>query len=140
MQTKLMPGGTPREDRVGFWITPAPLYRELWDEFHFDYDPCPFPRPDGYDGLTAEWGTSNYVNPPFRGPKMKWVRKCIEEWKKGKVVVLILGSGNLSHVFDILPDGTEIRVVKGVRWENPAGDRCPFSYTALLFVLPLHRT
>lgn len=29
---------------------------DLRREFEFDYDPCPYPLPEGYDGLRAEWG------------------------------------------------------------------------------------
>ena len=42
-----------------------PYDDELNDDFNFDFDPCPYPLPDGFDGLTCEWGKSNYVNPPF---------------------------------------------------------------------------
>jgi hypothetical protein len=43
--------------------------------------------PEGFDGLTCEWGSSNYVNPPFgsiihqgkkKGPTF-WIRKAIAE-------------------------------------------------------------
>ena len=47
-------------------------------EFNFDYDPCPHPRPKDYDGLVADWGKRNYVNPPFVGGWMKWVHKGIK--------------------------------------------------------------
>ena len=85
------------EDQKHYWLTPLALYDELNAEFHFDFDPCPFPLPDGFDGLTCEWGQSSYVNPPFgsimhqgkkKGPTA-WVRKCIEEYQKGKTVVLV---------------------------------------------------
>jgi hypothetical protein len=85
------------EDGKHYWITPPALYAELDAEFGFTFDPCPCPLPDGFDGLTCEWGTSNYVNPPFgsimhqgkkKGPTA-WVRKAIEEWRKGKRVVLV---------------------------------------------------
>jgi hypothetical protein len=84
-------------DGKHYWLTPPELYRELDDEFHFDFDPCPYPLPDGFDGLTCEWGQRSYVNPPFgsiihqgrkKGPTA-WVRKSIEEYKKGKLVVLV---------------------------------------------------
>lgn len=54
-----------RDDGKHYWLTPPDLYRRLDAEFHFDFDPCPFPLPAGFDGLTCEWGASNYVNPPF---------------------------------------------------------------------------
>lgn len=53
------------EDGKHYWLTPPDLYARLDAEFTFDFDPCPYPRPGGFDGLTCEWGTSNYVNIPF---------------------------------------------------------------------------
>lgn len=86
-----------RDDRKHYWLTPPDLYARLDAEFRFDFDPCPYPLPQGFDGLTCEWGRSNYVNPPFgsiihqgrkKGPTA-WVRKAIEEHAKGKIVVLV---------------------------------------------------
>ena len=37
--------------RGPFWLTDPKLYKSLDDEFHFDMDPCPYPRPDNYDSL-----------------------------------------------------------------------------------------
>jgi hypothetical protein len=85
------------KDGKHYWLTPPLLYEALDSEFHFDFDPCPYPLPDGFDGLTCEWGQSNYVNPPFgsimhqgrkKGPTA-WVNKALEEWRKGKRVVLV---------------------------------------------------
>lgn len=61
-------------DGKHYWLTPwqDPEFEALKSEFGpFDFDPCPFPLPDGFDGLTCEWGSSNYVNPPF-GSIMEW--------------------------------------------------------------------
>jgi hypothetical protein len=90
-------------DGKHYWITPRELYNKLDTEFNFDFDPCPYPLPEGFDGLTCDWGQSNYVNPPFgsimhQGPNDKkakkkgptaWMRKAIEENKKGKTVVIV---------------------------------------------------
>lgn len=84
-------------DGKHYWLTPPDLYAKLDAEFKFDFDPCPHPLPDGFDGLTCEWGKRNYVNPPFgsiihQGKKKgatAWVRKSIIEMKKGKLVVLL---------------------------------------------------
>lgn len=84
-------------DGKHYWLTPPALYEVLSTEFSFNFDPCPYPKPEDFDGLTCEWGTSNYVNPPFgsiihqgkkKGPTA-WARKAIEENKKGKRVVLV---------------------------------------------------
>lgn len=85
------------EDGKHYWLTPPELYESLNAEFRFDFDPCPYPLPDGFDGLTCEWGKRNYVNPPFgsimhqgrkKGPTA-WMRKAVEEWRKGKLVVIV---------------------------------------------------
>lgn len=52
-------------DQKHYWLTPPDLYARLNARFRFDFDPCPYPLPPGFDGLTCEWGRSNYVNPPF---------------------------------------------------------------------------
>ena len=95
---------------------------ELQKEFGFDFDPCPYPKPDDFDGLTAEWGEVNYVNPPFgtvmRDGKKRgvtaWVRKAIEEHKKGKKVVFVYPIDKWIHYF--IEAGAEIRNLKDVKW------------------------
>lgn len=113
-------------DGKHYWLTPPDMYAELNAEFAFDFDPCPFPMPEGFDGLTREWGRSNYVNPPFgsiihegkkKGPTA-WVRKCIAEWKKGKRVVLVypVDKWVLMLLKAIVSDSGRIRNLGDVRW------------------------
>ena len=69
-QSQLMPAENKfhvgnGDDGKHYWLTPPELYAALDAEFAFDFDPCPFPLPADFDGLTCEWGASNYVNPPF---------------------------------------------------------------------------
>lgn len=108
-------------DRKHYWLTPPDLYAALDAEFHFDFDPCPHPLPSGFDGLTCEWGRSNYVNPPFgsivhqgkkKGPTA-WVRKSIEEHAKGKRVVLVYP---VDKWVLMLPLGSAVRNLGDVRW------------------------
>jgi hypothetical protein len=102
-----------------YWITPPDVYQKLDAEFHFDFDPCPYPYIR--DGIEIEWGRSNYVNPPFRkkdainrhGPTA-FVRKAIEENKKGKQVVLIIPTQ--SYVNMLVNAGAEIRSAGRVKW------------------------
>jgi hypothetical protein len=42
-----------------YWITPPDLYADLDAEFNFDFDPCPYPRPDGFNSLIITWGKKN---------------------------------------------------------------------------------
>jgi len=106
-----------------YWLTPPELYARLDAEFHFDFDPCPYPLPEGFDGLTADWGQSNYVNPPFgsiihegrkKGPTA-WVRKAIVEAGKGKLVVLVYPIDKwVLMLLDAI--GADVRNLGDVRW------------------------
>lgn len=113
-------------DGKHYWLTPPDLYAELDAEFKFDFDPCPFPLPQGFDGLTCEWGQSSYVNPPFgsivhqgkkKGPTA-WVRKAIIEQQKGKRVVLVypVDKWVLMLMHAILGDHLQVRNLGDVRW------------------------
>jgi len=42
------------EDGKHYWLTPPEIMDPLQAEFAFDFDPCPFPKPDDFDGLTCE--------------------------------------------------------------------------------------
>lgn len=109
-------------DGKHYWLTPPELMDALHAEFGFDFDPCPFPKPEDFDGLTCEWGNSNYVNPPFgsilhqgkkKGPTA-WVRKAIQENKKGKRVVLVYPIDK--WVLMLLAAGAKVRNLGDIRW------------------------
>jgi hypothetical protein len=99
-----------------YWLIPPEIYQILNEEFHFDFDPCPWPKES--DSLQKEWGKSNFVNPPFVqhsgvGPTA-FVHKAIEENKKGKTVVLTLPT---RHYINLLIEaGAEVRSLGRVRW------------------------
>jgi hypothetical protein len=109
-------------DGKHYWLTPPELYAALDSEHRFDFDPCPFPLPPGFDGLTCEWGKSNYVNPPFgsimHGGKKKgptaWVRKALAERAKGKKVVLVYPIDK--WILMLLAAGVEVKNLGDVRW------------------------
>ena len=130
-QSRLMPAANKFHvgnggDGKHYWLTPPDLFARLDAEFAFDFDPCPHPLPDGFDGLTCEWGLSNYVNPPFgsivhqgrkKGPTA-WVRKAIVEWGKGKRVVLVypVDKWVLMLLKAVLGEQAQVRNLGDVRW------------------------
>lgn len=109
-------------DGKHYWLTPPSLYDALNAEFHFNHDPCPYPKPELYDGLEDDWGTSNYVNPPFgaivhKGKKKgmtAWVRKALAEHAKGKTVVMVYPVDK--WVLMLLKAGAAVRNLGDVRW------------------------
>lgn len=110
------------KDGKHYWLTPPALMQALQQEFDFDFDACPYPKPPNFDGLTCEWGNSTWVNPPFgsiihqgkkKGPTA-WVRKAIVEHRKGKRVVLTLPTDKWLHY--LMAEGAQFRSLGDVRW------------------------
>jgi len=65
------------------WTTPK------WLMAHFSrhFDPCP--ENPLFDGLSRDWESPAFVNPPYSQPKL-WIAKAIEQQKLGTDVVLLL--------------------------------------------------
>jgi hypothetical protein len=96
------------------WATPKELYDELNKEFHFTFDPCPLNSK--FDGLDIAWGSSNFINPPYsRGLKESFIKKAINQSKKGRLCVMLLPVSTSTKVFHdlILPNAKEIRFLRG---------------------------
>lgn len=115
------------DDGKHYWLIDPAVYAKLDAEFHFDFDPCPYPKPDNFDGLTCEWGQMNWVNPPFGSivvPWQKrkvgvtaWMRKAIAEARKGKrsVVIFPVDKWVLMMIAECCP-GSRIRNLGDVRF------------------------
>ncbi len=107
-----------------YWLTPPTLMEALQKEFGFDFDACPYPLPEGFNGLEEEWGESTYVNPPFTviqvdGKKAgftAWARKAIWEYQKGKKVVMVFPIHRWIHY--LVNAGAELRSLGNVRWHS----------------------
>lgn len=111
-----------KTDGKHYWLTPPSVMEALQDEFGFTFDACPYPLPEGFDGLACDWGTSTYVNPPFgsiiqdgkkKGPTA-WVRKAIAEARKGNRVVLVYPLPK--WVLMLIEAGAVVRNLGDVRW------------------------
>lgn len=109
-----------------YWATPPEMLSALDDEFHFDFDPCPHPRPEGFDGLSVPWGKSNWVNPPFTGDvriagkrklgPVAWIRKAAAERELGNLSVVILPMYSVRAISMADDFGAEVRYAGKPRW------------------------
>lgn len=114
------------------WKTPKAVYQVLDSEFHFNHDPCP---PDfQVDGLTSDWGGSNFVNPPYGRALPLWVKKAFDEWKKGKTVVMLIPSRTDTRWWhDYCMQATEIRFIKGRLKFDDQANSAPFPSAIIVF-------
>jgi hypothetical protein len=113
------------------YTVPPELYQELDAELHFDKDPCPVDRPEGYNSLDEDWGKMNFVNPWFSAKRSPdghgptdFARKAIEESKKGRSSFITLPVPN--YVDLLLAAGAEPRSLGKVKWiEAETGEPHP---------------
>lgn len=128
-------------DGEGYWLIPPEIYDRLNAIYHFDFDPCPNPRPDGYDGLTVPWGQSTWVNPLFQKAWTKWGRKAIAEYQQGKTVVMILPMSAIQ--LEMLRAGAQLQPLGWVNWlhTDRSGRSQKGSYPNVLWIFdPKKRT
>ena len=95
-------------------IKAAKGYKQLHEEFAFNFDPCPLYGVEYMNGLDEEWGSATFCNPPYGRAIGKWTAKAVSEWKKGKTVVLLIPSRTDTKWWhsDIM-QANEIRFIKG---------------------------
>ena len=96
------------------WMTPPEFYNKLNEVFKFNFDPCPINWTNkDPDGLTIEWGTSTFCNPPYSNTA-KWIEKASKEAAKGKRVVMLINAITDTKAFhQYIYNKAEIRFIKG---------------------------
>lgn len=113
------------------WKTPKAFYQALDSEFNFDFDPCP-PNPR-FDGLSIDWGSKNFCNPPY-SEISKWVKKTYEEFQKGKTVVLLIPSRTDTRWWhDYCMKADQIRFIKGRLKFDEHKNSAPFPSALVIF-------
>lgn len=113
------------------WRTPRKVYDGLHAEFKFQFDPCPSHAL--IDGLTSEWGSPAFVNPPFKEID-KWVRKSFAEWIDGKTVVMLIPARTDTRWWhDCVMKATEIRFLRGRLKYEGAKFNAPFPSCVVIF-------
>ena len=97
------------------WKTPEKFYESLNKQFNFNFDPCPHDHDMSWDGLEVDWKERNFVNPPYdKKTKEAFVKKAIEESRKGKLCVMLLPVCTSDSLFHdhILPNQRKIFFMK----------------------------
>jgi phage N-6-adenine-methyltransferase len=117
------------------WQTPAAVFKELDDEFHFMFDPAmPNYKELNFDGLTDNWGSCNFVNPPYGRELPKWIAKGYTEWQKGNTVVFLIPSRTDTRWWhDYCMKADEIRFIKGRLKFKGAKFNAPFPSAVIVF-------
>lgn len=104
-------------DHKDDWGTPSDFYNKLNEEFDFNFDPCPIEHDiKKWDGLKTEWGERSFINPPYsRTLKESFIKKAVEESKKGKLCVMLLPVSTSTVIFHevVKPNAKEIRFIRG---------------------------
>lgn len=99
------------------WATPPAFYDKLNRKYGFDFDPCPWNHdPNLWDGLQVDWGSMNFVNPPYNLQlKTAFVKRAImftEDFCKSVLLLPVSTSTALFHDL-IQPHAEHIEYVRG---------------------------
>ena len=126
------------------WDTPISFFKLLDDEFNFTLDPCC--REDTAkckkfytiveDGLKQDWSHDTvFMNPPYGGHTGDWIKKALEESRRGATVVcLIVSSTDRSYWHEyIFPFASQVRFIRGrIKFGN-SKSTAPFASAVVIF-------
>lgn len=131
------------------WETPLDLFEELNKEFNFTLDPCATSKTakcakyftEEEDGLVQDWSNEIvYVNPPYGTEVIKWVKKSLDEAKKGATVVMLLPARTDTRWFHwYIYNKAEIRFIMGrIKFliDGEEKDPAPFPSMIVIFKKP----
>ena len=81
-----------------------------------------------------EWGSSNFVNPPYGRELPKWIKKGWEESRKGKQCVFLIPSRTDTRYWhEYVMRAEEIRFIKGRLKFKGAENSAPFPSCIVIF-------
>jgi len=95
------------------WQTPRGLFRDLNEEFNFNFDPCPLNSI--FDGLQVKWDKRCFINPPYSRIK-DFLIKAHYEIQQGNTdiaVFLTFSNTDTAWFHDYIYPKAEIRFIRG---------------------------
>lgn len=104
------------------WETPQSLFDSLNGVFHFTLDPCSTDAnakcvkhyTAEQDGLAQMWKDETvFCNPPYGRHIGEWVRKCAEESKHARVVMLIPARTDTAYFHDYIYHRARVQFLRG---------------------------
>ena len=103
------------------WATPRATFEALDAEFHFAMDACAenwnakcSTFLHGAQGLTMDWASPAFLNPPYGRAISTWVRLAYEQARLGVTVVALLPSRTDTRWWhDYVMLAKEIRFIRG---------------------------
>lgn len=104
---------------VDDWETPVHIKDYIIKTYGEYFDPCPIRS--SFDGLSIEWGSVNYINPPYsRKLKEAFINKALEESKKGSVCILLIPANTDTKIFHniIVPNGVVKLINKRIKFKG----------------------
>lgn len=113
------------------WATPQEVFNSLNEEFNFADDPCPLNSL--IDGLSREWRSPAFVNPPYSNIK-EWSAKAFAEAQKGSTVVLLIPSRTDTKWWhEYILKAQEIRFIRGRLKFGGCKNNAPFPSCIVVF-------
>ena len=94
------------------WETPEWLLDMIVKNWGNYYDPCPLKHNiRKWDGLELSWPRDQvvYVNPPYSKCK-QWINKCIQQYKRGCKIVLLIPARTDTKYFHKLMNNCEYQI------------------------------
>lgn len=127
------------------WETPQSLFNSLNGVFHFTLDPCSTDAnakcekhyTQEQNGLEQTWeGETVFCNPPYGRHIGEWVRKCAEESKHARIVLLIPARTDTSYFHEYIYHKAFTQFIRGrLKFEMGGGatEFSAFSLDACVF-------
>ena len=113
------------EHEHGYSVTPDYLASEITREFGALWDACPYPRPTNFDCLSMDWPSEVYLNAPWFGNFLDYMKKAVEQIQRhpnGLYYIIAPTRPSINYLL-------EANGVNGITVELRSLERPPWKHT-----------